>query len=98
MTDIINKEIRGVTMKVLWAFLIGYTSILLSVVGIYFTSKNNFELLTEQINSDKITKEFIGTLTERSINQITIQQASQQNQISLQRIEIERIKVKLNIK
>ena len=98
MTDIVTKEIRGITGKVLWGFMIGYTTILLSVVGLYFTSTNNFDLLAEQINSDKMTKEFISTLTDRSINQITIQQESQQNQISLQRIEIERIKVKLNIK
>ena len=98
MADIANKEIRGITAKILWVFMIGYTTILLSVVGIYFTTKNNFELLTEQINSDKITKEFISTLTERSIDQITIQQALQQDQISIQKIDIERIKVKLNIK
>ena len=98
MTDIVTKEIRGITGKVLWGFMIGYTTILLSVVGLYYTTKNNFELLTEQINSDKITKEFINTLTDRSINQISIKQEAQQNEISLQKIEIERIKVKLNIK
>lgn len=97
MTELLNKEIRGVTGKLIWGFVAGYTSILLSIAAIYFSTVNNFKDLQQQL---KMTAENQGQKTEwihKEMQQLEIRHNSLRNQVNLQQIEIERIKTKLNL-
>ena len=98
MTELLNREIKGVTAKLVWSVLAGYTTILISVLGIYFTSKHNFDKLTEQIRAQSVTDEQKSEWIRKEVRQLEIKQSALENKVNLQQIEIEKIKTQLNIK
>lgn len=95
--NILEGEIKGITLKIIWTVGVAYSTILMSVVGIYFSSKNNFERLGEQIKIESVSQGRNNAWIDRETKQLGLKQGLMENQLNLQRIEIERIKTHLQI-
>lgn len=95
--NILEGEIKGITLKIIWTVGVAYSSILISVLGIYFSSKNNFERLREQMKVESISREHNMEWINQQTKQLRLKQEIMQNDLNLQRIEIERIKTHLQI-
>lgn len=95
--NIEDKEIRGVTLKLVRGLLVGYTSLILFGFGAWYSIKTQLhDNSKDQAASNKLQDVQIQSINTQ-LNQIRIDQKLLNTAVTRQDIEIERIKTKFGL-
>jgi len=96
--DLENKEIRGITLKLIRGIIIGWTTLVLTIASTYFGLKYQIIESSESGNHrDELQDISIKAINSR-LDRQDVDIKLLNTTITRQDIELERIKEKLNIK